>query len=356
MIPGLELLLLYVGGALGISFLCSLLESGLLSVRDSQLAAKASQGHANAKVLLHIKQERIDDAISAILTLNTIAHTIGATLAGAQATVVFGDAWVGIFSGVLTLLVLVLTEIIPKTIGATYAGFLIGFVARVTSALMMGLAPVLFLTRWITRLLTPPEQPSVTPVEISALVGIAASQGTVQQEHQRFFDNVLTLEDVRVCDVMTPHTVTARLAASATLREFIAAKAERTFSRIPLYGKSRDDAVGYIIQRHVLNAIVSGADLDTPLSEYKRNAWFVPETAKITDTWRQFVGRHQHLAIVVDEYGALAGVLTLEDVIETILGVEIVDETDRTADLRTVAARLRDERLSNITRQQDRPS
>ena len=116
MIPGLELLLLYVGGALGISFLCSLLESGLLSVRDSQLVAKASQGHANAKLLLHIKQERIDDAISAILTLNTIANTIGATLAGAQATVVFGDAWVGLFSAVLTLLVLVVTVVLVPLI------------------------------------------------------------------------------------------------------------------------------------------------------------------------------------------------------------------------------------------------
>ena len=345
MMPGLELLLLYVGIALGTSFLCSLLEAGLLSIRDSQLAAKANDGHPGAKRLLHIKQERIDDAISAILTLNTIAHTIGATLAGAQAAVVFGEVWVGVFSGVLTLLVLVVTEIIPKTIGATYAGQLVGFVARVTSALMVGLAPILFLTRWITRLLAPPHQPSITAMEISALVGMAASQGTVKQEHQRLFDNVLALDEVRVSDVMTPYTVTAMLPAAATLRDFIDAGSERDFSRIPLFGASRDDVVGYVIQRHVLETIVSGAEMDTPLSQYSRQAWFVPETAKITDTLRQFVGRHEHMAMVVDEHGGLAGVVTLEDVIETTLGVEIVDETDPTKDMRALAAEIRDKRL-----------
>ena len=345
MMSGMGLLLLYVGGALGISFLCSLLEAGLLSVRESQLAAKASQGQASARILLRIKQEQLDDAISAILTLNTIAHTIGATMAGAQAAVVFGDAWVGIFSGVLTVLVLVVTEIVPKTIGATYSTQLIGFVARVVTFLMAALIPILFLTRWITRLLAPSKRVPVTPAEISALVGMATSQGTLREDHRRVFDNVLTLDSVRVSDVMTPSSVTAMLPASMTLREFVLVKAERAFSRILIYGASRNDVVGYVVQRNVLDAIVLGADLNTPLSQFRCDAMSIPDAAKISNTLRQFVERHEHLAVAVDNDGALTGVVTLEDVIETMLGVEIVDETDPTVDMRVLAAQIRDDRL-----------
>jgi len=189
MSTGYMLLLIYVGGALTISFLCSLLEAGLLSVRETELSARAGAGEGGAAVLLDLKQNRIDDAISAILTLNTIAHTIGATLAGAQAAYVFGDVWVGAFSGVLTLLVLVVTEIIPKTLGAVNASQLAGFVGRTTALLVKLLYPIIKATGALTGLLTRKEQSPISRAEIAALLAAAASQGTVRKDQKRFFDN-----------------------------------------------------------------------------------------------------------------------------------------------------------------------
>ena len=204
MSTGLALLLFYVSGALAISFLCSLLEAGLLSVRETELAARATGGDKGAAILLDLKQNRIDDAISAILTLNTIAHTIGATLAGAQAARVFGNAWVGVFSGILTLLVLIVTEIIPKTLGAVYASRFVGFVGRTSSLLIRLLLPIVAATRALTRLLVKQEKTPITRAEIAALLAAAAGQGTVRRDQKRVFDNVLQLDEILVGDVMTP--------------------------------------------------------------------------------------------------------------------------------------------------------
>jgi CBS domain containing-hemolysin-like protein len=351
MSSGLILLLVYVGGALSISFLCSLLEAGLLSARETELSARASAGERGAAVLLDLKQNRIDDAISAILTLNTIAHTIGATLAGAQAAYVFGDVWVGVFSGVLTLLVLVVTEIIPKTLGAVKASQLAGFVGRTTALLIKLLFPVIAATGALTRLLTPDEKPPITRAEIAALLAAAAGQGTLRKDQKRFFDNVLQLDRICVSDVMTPRTVASMVPAEATIGTLLDEPAARAFSRIPLFPGNRDEVIGYVVQREVLDALARGAERSQPLADLARPVWFLGETVAIANALQQFLRRREHLAVVTDEFGAVSGLVTLEDLIETVLGFEIVDESDRTVDMRQLAMKLRDERMAKLRAQ-----
>lgn len=342
----LGLLGFYVGGALAISFLCSILEAALLSVRVTELLERKAAGEAGATALLALKEERVDDAISAILTLNTIAHTIGATLAGAQFAAITGNRWLGIFSGVLTLLVLVVTEIIPKTLGTVYASQLVGFVARTLKLLMFLLAPILLVTRAITGLISHGGGSAVSRGELAALVALASQDGTLRHQESRVLANVLRFDSVRVVDVMTPRTVAAMLPARATLAELLADEGAHVFSRMPLFGETRDDVRGYVLVRDGLRAALAGAPPETPLDDYRRDLWALPGSASLAEALRQFLQRpREHMALVVDEFGGVSGIVTMEDVVETILGVEILDESDQVADLRKVALDLRDRRL-----------
>lgn len=340
------LLALYVGAALSISFLASLLEATLLSVRVSELEPRARAGNRGAAQLLDLKRHRVDDAISAILTTNTIAHTLGVALSGAQAAVVFGSARVGLFSAVLTLLVLVGTEIIPKTLGAVYAAQLAGFVGRAIASLTWALAPVLYVTRLLTRMIAPGGTPRMSRSELAALLGIAAREGAIRTQESQVFENVLELEEIKVEDVMTPRTVVVMLPATSTLAELVAETETSSVSRIPLFTENRDRVIGYCVQREALLAAARGADPSTPLTEFKREVPFIPESATLANALRQFLDGGEHLAMAVDEFGGVAGLVTLEDLVETILGVEIVDESDRVADLRHLATELRDRRLA----------
>ena len=340
------LLVLYVGAALSISFLASLLEATLLSVRISELEPRAKAGNRGAALLLDLKQHRVDDAISAILTMNTIAQTLGAALAGAQAARVFGSARVGIFSGVLTLLVLVCTEIIPKTLGTVYAPQLVGIVGRIIQALTWILAPILYGTRFITRLIAPGGTPPISRSELSVLVGMAAREGAIRLQESQVFENVLELEKIKVEDVMTPRTVVIMLPATSTLGELVDDTETSSVSRIPIFSEHRDRVIGYCVQREALLAAARGSDPATPLSDFKRDVTFIPESATLARALRHFLEQGEHLAMAVDEFGGVSGLVTLEDLVETILGVEIVDESDRVADLRHLATELRDRRLA----------
>lgn len=340
------LLVVYVGTALSVSFLASLLEATLLSVRISDIEPKANAGERGAVQLLDLKRHRIDDAISAILTMNTIAQTLGAALAGAQAARVFGSARVGIFSGVLTLLVLVCTEIIPKTLGTVYAPRLVNFVGRVLGILTWFLAPILYVTRFLTRLIAPGGIPPMSRSELTALVGMAAREGAIQLQESQVFENVLELEKIKVEDVMTPRTVVIMLPATSTLGELVDHTETSSVSRIPLFTEDRDKVSGYCVQREALLAAARGASPDTPITDFKRDVTFIPESATLARALRHFLDEGEHLALAVDEFGGVSGLVTLEDLVETILGVEIVDESDRVADLRHLATELRDRRLA----------
>lgn len=339
----MSLLVAYVVVALGTSFLCSILEAVLLATRDSDLAARTDRG---AALLYALKRERIDDAISAILTLNTIAHTIGAAMAGAQAVVVFGEAWVGAFSAVLTLLILVLTEIIPKTLGAVHAPRLVGFVGRTLQVLVVVLTPALVLTRLLTRLLVRRRREvPVSGREVLALAAVAAQQGTVQKDLTRALANLMRVDEVRVYDVMTPRTVAWMLPADATIAELLADPQHRVFSRLPLYGASPDEVEGYLVVREVLSDAARARARDTPLSSYRRTVHFVPEIIGVGTLLHRMIEWREHIAIAVDEFGGVSGVVTMEDAIETLLGKEILDELDRVEDMRRVASEMRERRM-----------
>ncbi len=348
------LLLAYVAFALGISFVCSLLEATLLSARIASLTSMAAAGNRGAAKLCALKQGRIDDAISAILTLNTVANTLGATLAGAQAANYFGSRWVGVFSGVLTLLILIVSEIIPKTLGAVYARPLSGIVGHLLQGLTVMMTPVLLVSRAITRVLTRGRRLTLSRGELSALIETATSEGAISDEEARLFTNLLRFNDVQVEDVMTPRTVTLMLPAETTIEQLLRRGDADAFSRVPLYRDSQDNVVGYVHQRDVWQAVARTGGRSRKLAEFIRPISFVPELATLGAALQQLLSRRESLAMATDEYGGVAGLITLEDITETLLGVEIVDESDRVVDMRETALRLRDVRLERIRRLQEK--
>ncbi len=342
------LLFTYVGVALSVSFLCSLLEAVLLSIRLGELEDRRATGGRGIQRLLVFKRERLDDGISAVLTLNTVAHTIGAALAGAEAATVFGSAWVGVFSAALTLAILIGTEIIPKTIATVYASRLAGFVGHAVWAMVWLLSPVLILTRTLTRAIAPHGHPPVSRSEVLALVSLAAREGALQVDESRVFGNVLGLELIRVEDVMTPRTVVTMLPETTAVGELLAHDEAMAYSRIPLFAGNRDHVTGYVLLREVLLRHARGADATTELTRFRRDIGFIPARATLASALRRFLDQREHLAMAVDDYGGIAGLLTLEDLVETVLGVEIRDESDRVDDLRQVATALRDQRLARL--------
>ncbi len=337
-------LLLIVAIALGVSFLCSILEAALLSIRDTELAEGMAEGRRGAELLLHLKTEKLDESISAILILNTVAHTIGAAMAGAQAAKVFGDAWVGVFSGVLTLLVLVVTEIIPKTLGAAYASKWVPFVAYTLQGLRYLLYPVLMLTRLITGMIGKPHGTGISKGEVRAMVVTATEKGVIRPHEARIVTNALRLEQVHLEDVMTPRTVVTRLPASTPTEKLLNGDLDVNYTRIPVYEDGEEDVVGYARLPDILR---DAAQTETPtvLRDHLRPIATFDATTTVGDAMRSLVRDEGHIALVRDSFGGLAGIVTLEDLIETLLGAEILDESDEVADLRELAVELRDRRL-----------
>jgi CBS domain containing-hemolysin-like protein len=230
---------------------------------------------------------------------------------------------------------------------------LVGFVGRTIRILTILLWPVVKATNALTSLFVRKRHHQVSRAELAALVNIAKSQGTLDHDESKVFANVLQLNDIRVSDVMTPRTVAVMLPADAPLRELLSAPEAEIFSRIPLYEDNRDNVVGYVLQKDVLAAIARDCDTSAKLSEFRRECPFVPETAPLASTLRDMLDRSEHMAVVADEFGAVEGLVTLEDMIETVLGVEIVDEVDRVADMREQALRLRETRMQRRSAQRD---
>ncbi len=344
----MTLLILYVGFALGVSFLCSTLEAALLSVRMATLVEKAGQGVRGAQLLLALKRKRIDDAISAILILNTISNTLGATLAGAQAAKVFGDPWIGVFSGVMTLAILVFSEIIPKTLGTAYNVALVPFVGVTLHVLTRLMAPALVVSRALTRRLARGGGTGFSRGELAAVIETASRDGALSPAESTIFENLLRVRDVQVEDVMTPRTVMFAMPANATVGDLMEKPQSEAYSRIPLFQGDPDNVVGYVLIRDVLRALATGGAAEQPLSRFRREVRFVPEKITVETALRQVLEQREPIAMVTDEHGGISGLVTLEDLTETVLGVEIVDESDQVADLRRAAAELRDRRLERM--------
>ncbi|HAV13250.1 MAG TPA: hypothetical protein DCX06_07150 [Opitutae bacterium] len=343
----MTLLLIYVSIALGFSFLCSLLEATLLTITPTQLQAAKSKGRSWAERLQELKQD-IDKPLSAILTLNTIAHTMGATGAGAQYTRVYGDATGGAFAAVLTLLVLILSEIIPKTLGARYALFFAPFTASILPKMEVCLRPVVWLCQCITKLITfgaAHEKPKHRE-ELLAVARLGEEQGTILAGERRIVRNMLSLSQIKINAIMTPRPVMFTLPEATTLQNFVEKADKYPFSRIPVYGDNHEEITGFFLRSDALLACLK--DPTQTVASLTRKMAFVPELMTVDTLFRQMIKERDHIAMVQDEYGSTIGLVTLEDVVETLVGVEIVDEKDKVTDLQKLARRLWKQRAQQM--------
>lgn len=332
----MALLIFYVMLALGVSFLCSIMEAVLLSVTPSYVAAKEQEGSATGQQLRALK-DNIDRPLAAILSLNTIAHTVGAAGAGAQAAIVFENVAVGIISGILTLLILVFSEIIPKTLGALYWRRMAPGIARLLRLIEWPMLPFIWLSRGITRLLSRgQEEASVSREELTALAELGKEEGIFEEEESRILKNLFRFGSLRVKAIMTPRIVVFALPEETTVGDVVREQEEFRYSRIPIYSNNRDDITGYVLKDDLLLQAAQGND-DTPLRELQREMLVVPDTLPLPDLFERLLDRLEHIALVVDEYGGMAGIVTMEDVVETLLGLEIVDEADSVEDMQAMA-------------------
>jgi CBS domain containing-hemolysin-like protein len=329
-------LILYISIAIGLSFLCSVLEAVLLSTSTSYVEMGLETNKTSAR-LMHKHKDNVERPISAILTLNTIAHTIGATGAGVEAAGIFGNDATALIGAVLTLLILVFSEIIPKTLGATYWKLLNPFAAYAIQGLVLVLYPAVWVFEQMTKLMRPDDiEPTISRAEIETMARIGANEGALQEDESRVLRNLFHLEKVYVRDIMTPRTVVLALSHDMTVRDVIAKHTSLPYSRMPVYVDNMDDVLGFVL-RHDIFMEATQKQGDTPIKSMTRDILVVPETGSVAQALAEFTQKKAHIALVIDEYGGTAGILTMEDAIETLLGIEITDESDAYEDLRKVA-------------------
>jgi CBS domain containing-hemolysin-like protein len=331
------LLLAYVLLALIFSFVCSVAEAVLLSVTPSYIAGLRDTRPKTAGLLKRLKLDDIDRSLAAILTLNTIAHTVGAIGAGAQATVVFGSTWFGLFSAIMTLLILFLSEIVPKTLGAVYWRSLAALTARFVRLLIVTLYPAIWVSERLTRLVARGKKVHVfSRDEFVAMAGIGASTGEIKEGESRIIRNLFRLDSLTARDDMTPRTVIVALRQNLTVAEALDTVAESPFSRLPVYRNNPDNITGFVLRSDLLlsQAKEQGAVI---LEQLKREISIIPNDMPLSDVLEFLLDHRQHIAVVAGEFGGTGGLVTLEDVVETLLGLEIVDEMDKVEDMRALA-------------------
>lgn len=296
-----------------------------------------SEGRTGASLLKKYKQD-IDKPISAILTLNTIAHTVGAAGVGAQSQEIWGDEFFALTSAVLTFLILVLSEIIPKTIGASYWRQLAIPSARIIHTLVIITYPFVLLSEFITHFFSSNHQPmTVSREEVSAMVNVGAEEGVLATKENRMIQNLLKLDDIKARDIMTPSSVVEMAEESMTLREFYRHDAYSTYSRIPVYNEENDDFIkGYVLRQTILEKL-SEDKFELRLTDIVRPVLTFQENEPVSKIWEKLLAKKEHISVIIDEYGCFRGIVTMEDVIETMLGTEIVDEKDTVTDMQELA-------------------
>ncbi len=341
----MELLLIYLFVALGFSFLCSILEAVLLSTPYSFISMKVAEGAKGAQLLEKLKTN-IDRPISSILTLNTFAHTLGAAGVGAQAVKVFGEAYFGIISFVLTLLILVLSEIIPKTLGACYYRRLATLSAPVIQLITILCYPLVWLFDGLTRLISPKKsEASLSREEVSAMVDAGTKEGVIAIKENIIIQNIIKMEKVNVREVMTPRVVCSVADEDETLLSFYEDETRRPYSRVPVFTDDKDNISGYVLIINIMEYLAEDQD-HLKLAEIKRPILAFPDTMSVSTAWEKLISNKEHIAIIVDEYGTFEGIITMEDVMETILGLEIIDEKDTIADMQQFAREKWKERMA----------
>ncbi|USD65434.1 hemolysin family protein [Vibrio sp. SCSIO 43136] len=329
------LLTFYVSIAIGVSFICSVLEAVLLSITPSYIAQLRQQGHPSADRLSELKKD-IDRPLASILTLNTIAHTIGAATAGAQAAVVFGSQWLGVFSAVLTLGILVLSEIVPKTIGATYWRQLSPMTANVLRWMVWALKPFVWFSEQITKRLASGHQAPKMRDELSAMAMLAKESGEFAEGESKILSNLLKIDDIPVTQVMTPRPVVFRVSAEMTVDEFLQEHKETPFSRPLIYSEQKDNILGFVHRLELFKLQQQGCG-HKQLGAVMRPIHVLLNTQTLPKAFDQMMAKRLQLSLVVDEYGSIQGLVTLEDVFEHLLGEEIVDEADKNHDMQELA-------------------
>lgn len=337
--------LLIVYGVLSIcfSFLCSILEAVLLSVTPTFVTVKINEGRSYAKTLKKLK-EKIDQPLIAILTVNTIAHTVGAILVGVQAEKTFGSGnnSVGIVSAIMTFLILVLSEIIPKSIGANYWKNLANFATKAIVLLMFPLkyTGVLWLLEFTTKIVGKNSHNiNVSREDFHAMADIAREEGVFQESESLVIKNIIDFKKMVVKDIMTPRTVIKTAHESMKIKDFYDQNPKLKFSRIPMYKDSNDDISGYFLKDELFESIINGKGEDE-LKSISREIFVTSRDTPIKKIFDQLINKQEHIALVVDEFGSVSGIVSQEDIIETLLGFEIVDESDGDEDLQALARKL----------------
>lgn len=337
----LSLLITFFLVAILFSFLCSLWEAVLLSITPSYARIQMQQGTSIGHHL-HDFKENIDRPLAAILTLNTIAHTVGAIGVGSQANMIWAETNPFITTAVvpvlMTLGILILSEIIPKTLGANYWKELAPFTVASLNFIMLLLAPLIWLTQLITKLLKKDKDKSVlSRSDFMVMTEIGEQEGVFEGNESSIIKNLLRFNTIKTRSIMTPRTVVKAAAEEMTLKAFYEANPKLQFSRIPTYHEdSKDRTTGFFLKDDLLASLLEGKG-DEPLSTIRRDIMVVNEDFPITNLHDRLLEKREHIALVVDEFGGMAGIVTMEDVIETLLGLEIVDEFDNTEDMQVLA-------------------
>lgn len=329
-----------VSFAIIVSAGCSLFEAVLYSVPLRQIETMVHTNRRSGKVLKEMRGN-IEKPISAILSLNTIANTAGAAFAGAAATAVFGSQWLGFFSAFFTLAILVFSEVIPKTAGVMYARSLAPYVAFPLKGLVKLMTPAIWLCSLITVLVARrKEQESVSPEELKTMARLSLKMGDIKPYQESVIENILSLDTRTVKDVMTPRTVIFSLSEHLTLLEASRSSSKWEHSRFPVYDKDTEDVVGQVLTDEMFIALAGGKK-EIRLTDLMRPVRFVVESAKLSRVLKDFTESREKLFLVIDEYGGLSGLITLEDILEEILGREIIDESDQVVDKRELARQRR---------------
>ena len=330
---------------MAVSFLCSVLEATLMSTPISYITLREDEGYKPAMRMKAYKQDS-SRPIAAILSLNTIANTIGAAGVGRQATIIFGSEWFGLVSALTTILILVFSEIIPKTIGTTHWKSLMGFTSSTIRVLIVILFPIVWCVEGLQKLITPKSAADVTSIsreEVGAMADVAEETGELDEDENEIIQNLINIDDITASQAMTPRVVAAIAPESMSVAAFYRDRRYFHHSRIPLYDENDEYITGYVLRMEAIQKVAEDK-FDTTLGSLRREVESFQENTPIQEIWGRMVERNEQIAIIINEYGAFQGILTLEDIIETILGDEIVDERDAVEDMQQLARDLRPRR------------
>jgi CBS domain containing-hemolysin-like protein len=341
-------LFLYLFIALFFSFLCSLLEAALLSITPSFIAARANENRSYGRTLKRFKEE-IDLPLAAILTLNTFAHTIGAAGIGAQAQKIWGNEYLSLTSAILTILILVFSEIIPKTLGASYWKKLAPFTARALVILIYSpLYPFIILSKFITKILNKNKGSAVlSRAEFQAMAEIGVQEGIFRKEESQILMNLMKFNNIVVKSIMTPRTVVVSAPEDDTVKDFFETREKVRVSRIPIYRENIDNTTGYVLKDDLMQNMIE-KKWNLKLRTLGRNIMVVNEKMPIIRLFYKLIQEKEHIAMVVGEYGEMSGIVTMEDVIETLLGAEIMDELDNIEDMQQRAMQIWERRAKRL--------